>query len=156
MKTIFKLILPIFVALLICVPLVGVKAEAIRTLNVSESNGQITVSGTTNDGILAVAIQVYDSTGSTLLNMKTTSVSGTNTYSDTISMQSGTYVIRVANYAGGDFISKTVKENTTTSEVIDNPKTFDSLLYSIILGIISVGSIITCVYILKKTNISSK
>lgn len=181
-----KIIITVFaiiIALMILIP--KVQAKTINTLNVTESNGKINVSGTTEDGVLAVAIMVYDSTESNLITMQTTSVGSDNNYSDTITIASGTYVIKVADYDGGEYITKKVTEetkkedektetNTITENTITNtdttventatdtntisvnPKTGDNIILFAIIFIIALTGLVGTVIINKKRTKNSK
>lgn len=174
MKKSFKLIIStLLLAIMVLVPFVNVDAAGnsnIKTIDASISNGTISVSGTTEDGVLAVAIMVYDSTETNLITMQTTSVGSDNSYSDTITLASGTYVVKVADYDGGEYVTKTVKETITEQEneqqevnentevsnevnenttansgaTASNPKTGDNIIFYIAIFVIAVlGIIIT-------------
>ncbi|MDD4296779.1 MAG: S-layer homology domain-containing protein, partial [Ruminiclostridium sp.] len=72
------------------------------------SNGGVSVSGTASSDILAVALLLYDTDGTTLLRMETVGVTlgdNENAFTGTISipLSSGTYTIKAANYEGGSF-----------------------------------------------------
>ena len=183
MKKSFKLIIStLLLAIMVLVPFANVDAASnsnIKTIDASISNGTISVSGTTEDGVLAVAIMVYDSTETNLITMQTTSVGSDNSYSDTISIASGTYVVKVANYDGGEYVTKTVKEkitdqengkqeenentntevsnevnkneNTATNSVAttSNPKTGDNIIFYIAIFVIAVLGIIITIKINK-------
>ena len=88
MKKSFKLIIStLLLVIMVLVPFTNVNAAGnsnIKTIDASISNGTISVSGTTEDGVLAVAIMVYDSTETNLITMQTTSVGSDNRYSDPI------------------------------------------------------------------------
>lgn len=114
MKRWLKIISPIFVfAFFLLLPGIQAQAGTIATVTASAGNGQITVSGTADDDVLAVAIFVYDSTETTLLKMKSVAVDSSHAYSDTIAVENGTYVVKVADYEGGDFNTTTVTVGTT-------------------------------------------
>ena len=177
---IIKMVFAIIIALMILIP--KVQAKTINTLNATQSNGKINVSGTTEDGVLAVAILVYDSTGSNLITMQTTSVESDNTYSDSITIASGTYVVKVADYDGGEYITKkvteetkkdekpdantitdntitntdTTVENTTTDTNKTNPKTGDNIILFAIIFIIALTGLVGTVIINKKRAKNSK
>ena len=115
MKKITKILLTVLlVAFMMIVPIKTVQAKTITTLEVTESNGKISVSGTAEEGTLAVAIMVYDESGKNLVTMQTTAVESNNTYADTIEVESGTYVVKVADYDGGNFVTKTVSPKQET------------------------------------------
>lgn len=171
MKKSFKLIIStLLLAIMVLVPFANVDAAGnsnIKTIDASISNGTISVSGTTEDGVLAVAIMVYDSTETNLITMQTTSVGSDNSYSDTISIESGNYVVKVADYDGGEYVTKTVKETITEQEneqqevnentaansgaTTSNPKTGDNIIFYIAIFVIAVLGIIITIKI-NKTN----
>ena len=95
---------------LFLVNIIQVQAATINTVNAtSSSSGKITVSGTTDTTVLACAIMVYDSTGTTLKDMETCAAnSGSYSYTLSQTFSTGTYVIKVADYAGGNYITTTV------------------------------------------------
>lgn len=93
--------------------------SGITSLNVESGNLQIIVSGTTEDELTAVSISVYESDGVTLAKMKTSSVGDDNKFSETIPLEKGTYVVKVANYDGGEVVSK---ENVIVNEETEKQK----------------------------------
>lgn len=125
---------------------VVVRAGVISTVDIEEKATSIKVSGTTATDVNAVTISVFKEDGSTLIEMKTTSVDDTNSYSKEIDLAEGKYVVKVADYAGGAYSSKenvvvgasagnentnsttentaneenTTNEETTANETIDN------------------------------------
>ena len=118
-----------------------VSAANITALNVNGSDNKIAVSGSCDAGVLACAILVYDSTGATLLDMETCAASG-GTYSYTLSntFAAGDYVVKVADYNGGDYNSKTVSVTgtataSTPATVPTSPKTNENYLYNILLAV---------------------
>lgn len=90
--------------------------KEVLTMDASESGGKISVSGTVEDGMLAVAISVYDETGANLLKVETTNVESGNTFSYDITIPNGTYVVKAADYDEGPFLSKTVTVTNSTSD----------------------------------------
>ena len=88
------------------------RAKDIKTVNASEANGKITISGTAEAGTLAVAIMVYDKAGSELMAMETAAVSNENLYYSEITLAEDTYLIKVADYDGGNYQVKTVSPAT--------------------------------------------
>ncbi|MBQ8992364.1 hypothetical protein IJ090_02960 [Candidatus Saccharibacteria bacterium] len=90
-------------------------AKDIKTLNAAIKNDTISISGTAEAGTLAVAILVYDEAGSELLAMETASVSDENLYYAEIGLTDGTYLVKVADYDGGDYKTATVSPETEES-----------------------------------------
>jgi len=71
----------------------------VLTLNATEQNGTISVSGTTEAECLAVAISIYDESGATRLKLETAAVID-GEYSHEIAIAEGNYKICVADYDG--------------------------------------------------------
>ena len=94
------------------------RAKDIKTINASESNGKVSVSGTAEAGTLAVAVLVYDENGAELLAMETASVSDENLYYAEVELAEGTYLVKVADYDGGDYKTATVSPETKTEEKV--------------------------------------
>ena len=70
-----KSILLTILTILMCFPLISVKALNITTLSASETeSGKITISGTTEAGVYAVAIEIYNEDESELVKLRTVSV----------------------------------------------------------------------------------
>ena len=116
MKKFSKYLLIIILSLFI-IPIVSVDVNAatldVKTINASITNNKISVDGTVDNGVLAVAIMVYEEDGTTLVTMKTTSVDSNDKYSDTIDVTAGKkYIVKAANYDGGEYITKKVTEET--------------------------------------------
>ena len=120
--------------------------KEITSLTVKEESGKINVAGTTESGCSAVAIMVYKEDGTTLVTMKTTGVNDDNTFTDSIDIKNGNYVVKVADYDGGEFSTETVTIKT-------NPNTGDNIYtYVIVLGISLVLATCGIVYFVKKKN----
>lgn len=141
MKKIFSILL-IGLITMILFPF-GISAKSISTLNVNNSNNKLTVSGTTESGVLAVAVLVYS--GDELAHMETCS-SDNDEYSCELSktFENENYTVKVADYDGGDYISKNV------SLTKENPKTADGIMNSILLEVISILGIAGCGLFLNK------
>ncbi|MGN0166666.1 MAG: LysM peptidoglycan-binding domain-containing protein [Acetatifactor sp.] len=99
-------------------------AKTINAVNASVSSSEITVSGTAEAGTVACVVLVYDQSGTTLQAMETCAVAGDNTYSYTLTQEfaAGTYLIKVADYEGGEYASTlaVVAENTKPEDGSDN------------------------------------
>ena len=90
----------------------AVPAGGILSLTANYSGGSVSVSGTASSDILAVALLLYGTDGTTLLRMETVGVTlgeNENAFSGSISipLSSGTYTVKAADYEGGDFFSTT-------------------------------------------------
>lgn len=141
----------LYILILVFIPFISVSAKEITTLDVSENNGVITVKGTAEAGTLAVAIMVYDSSEANLITMKTTSVASDNSYKDTLEVAPGNYVVKVADYDGGDYKIKSIsssKEQLSSKE--NNPQTGDKAMLYIIGLIASLIGLISVILHLKK------
>lgn len=84
----------------------------VLTVNASQANGKISITGTTDPAMLAVSFTVYDKTGTTQLVNRSTSVDN-GSFSYEIEIEEGEYQICVADFNGGDCKTVTV---TTSSE----------------------------------------
>lgn len=127
----------------------NVDAEIISTLEVLNNNNKLTVFGTTENGVLAVAILVYS--GENLTHIETCS-SNNNEYSCELNktFDEGNYIVKVADYDGGDYISKNISISTTEN----NPKTSDNIMSSIVIGGLSILTIGVCMLLRKKKILS--
>ncbi len=88
-------------------------AKDIKTLNASLDGETVAISGTADSKTLAVAIMVYNEAGSELLAMQTAAVADDGSYSSSIDLGSGTYLVKVANYEGGEYETVVVKPATS-------------------------------------------
>ena len=115
-----KIALGFVTALALAVSVVpfAARAKEIKTINASEEGGKVSVSGTAEAGTLAVAVMVYDESGKDLIAFETAAVSDENIYYAEISVAEGKYLVKVADYDGGDFKTATVspaeQENAPT------------------------------------------
>jgi hypothetical protein len=156
-----KLLSLLIVLLIVITPTVF--AADIKTVDASEdSSGKITVKGTADDSMVAVAVSLYEEDG-TFIKVVTGSVEDDNTYEVTINMEAKKYIVRVADYNGGNYIEKEVSPNTTdetedttttvTEEVtpVKSPKTFDAILIAVSVLVISVvGIAVSARYFVKR------
>lgn len=81
----------------------------------------VSFSGTASSDVLAVAVLLYGTDGTTLLRMETVGVTlgdNENTFSGTINiiLSSGTYTMKAANYEGGDFTVSTFTVSSSPAE----------------------------------------
>lgn len=146
MKKYFSLVSVFVLAMVFIIP--GINAKEVKTIDLKEeTSGVVTVSGTTEADMLAVAIIAYDKDNN-LAAMKTSGVVS-DKYSDTIELKAGTYTIKVADYDGGEY--KESKINVTGNVGVKNPNTLDDIYLYIILGVVAVIGIIYYVVTSKKT-----
>ena len=105
-----------FVLCLLSIPTMTVYAGSVTSVSVCGANNKITVSGTTDASVLACAVLVYDSTGTNLVAMETCAASsGAYSYTLTQSFAAGSYVVKVADYNGGDYATANVTVTGTTT-----------------------------------------
>lgn len=127
-KTIIMLTMAVVLFLVIPTPL-EVTAKTISTVNADISANQITVSGTAEAGTAACVVLVYDQSGTTLQAMETCQVGKDNTYSYTLTREfaPGSYLIKVADYEGGEYASTTavIAGNTDPEDGGDSDITSD-------------------------------
>ena len=144
-----KKIILFIVATFLVLPFTVNASTDITNLSASYSNNSVTITGDTSDSILAVAVILYDSTGTNILRMVTDSVSNDsfNTKIDSINLEAGsTYIVKVANYDGGNYYETSFK----VVKHIENPETSDGIINIILLGSISLIGIIGCSLFLNK------
>lgn len=156
-------------------PFISVQAASlnVKTIQASITDNKISVSGTVDNGVLAVAILVYEEDGTTLVTMKTTSVDSNDKYSDIIEVTSGKkYIVKSANYAGGTYVTAEVDgsiknnnnnnnnnassnntNNSNSSVTEKNPQTYDGIMTWIVIGVVSVSGIVGTIVYKKKQNI---
>ena len=128
MKKILSLVVLLVATLFVTI----VKAEEIKTVDVTVNDLSVTVAGTTENTVAAVSITIFDKDGELVL-LKSVSVDDDNKYTLTVALEKGTYDIKVADYSGGDFITK---EKIVVGETVKNPKTGDNVyLYCIVLAL---------------------
>ena len=161
MRKFIKTISPVFAfALLILIPLSNAQAKTITSMTVIESNGTIAIKGTAEDEVLAVAIMVYDETETNLITIETASVDEDNNFDYSIEVEKGTYVVKAADYDGGEYVTKKVSVGTTnenastTSSDSKIPNTGDTIIIFVVLLVISVLGLGIAV-LLKKRKINN-
>jgi len=109
-KTITTFIIVSILLMLFQTSVSAVSNNNILTLSASVSEHTVSVSGTAESEVLAGVVVVYNSTETTMLDMESFEVGSDNTFSYTLTntFDDGTYVIKVADYDGGQFKSITV------------------------------------------------
>lgn len=142
-----KKILMILASLTIMLLPIVKAADNIKMDAVESKSGVITVKGTADSSVIAVAVLVYDSTGTNLITMQTAQTNDDDTFDATISLDAATYVVKVANYTGGSYVEKTV---TPSDETLKVPNTLDNIGSYIVVAIVALVSIIASVICIKK------
>lgn len=80
----------------------------VLTLNTTTTESTVSVSGTAEDGVLAVGISIFDKTGTERIAVRTASVVD-NKYEYTVDgLSKGEYQVCVADFDGGDCKTATV------------------------------------------------
>ena len=117
MKNIKLILTTIFIVIITIILSSSVYAGTVTSIEATEESGKITVSGTVDSSVYAVAIVVYS--GSNLEYMETASVNADGTYSVELgtTFADGTYTVKVADYAGGEYVSKEVKSIEYIDEI---------------------------------------
>ena len=80
-------------------------ASDITSLDVAPGDKQLTVSGTTEESVKAVSLFIYNKSDLSLAALKTSSVSDDNKFSETIALDYGDYIVRAADYDGGQAVT---------------------------------------------------
>ena len=135
-KKVSLIVIAVILMLALVIPSSKVYAanKKVNEINAVQANGKITVSGTVEDGMLAVAVQIVDSDDK-LVTLETGDVDASNKYKLVIEVPEGTYTVKVADYEGGAIVEKEVtseeeKEDSTKddekNEEEDTSKTEDS------------------------------
>jgi hypothetical protein len=121
-KKICLIVLALTLALVMVIPSSRVYAanKKVNSLNVTQANGVLTVSGEVEDGMLAVAVQVLDS-NQNLLEFRTGEVDSDNKYKVQIDLPEAEYIVKVADYDGGDVMAYGLPEEGTTETSTDTP-----------------------------------
>ena len=115
---IMKLVIATIVSIIIIAVLSSsVYAGTVSSVNTAENQGKITVSGTAEAGVLAVAVTVYS--GDNLVYIETTNVNSDGTYNVELgkTFSDGKYTVKVADYNGGDYATK---ENVIVGNPVDD------------------------------------
>lgn len=97
----------------------------VLTLNATQANGKISISGTTEQDMLAVAISVYDQSGTNRVALRSTSVNN-GTFSYELEIAEANYQICVADYNGGECKTVTVTvaaEESSEESAAGTPET---------------------------------
>ena len=108
MKNIKLILTTIFIVIITLILSSSVYAGTVTSVEAKKESGKITVSGTVDSSVYAVAIVVYS--GSNLEYMETANVNSDGTYSVELgkTFADGAYTVKVADYAGGEYVSKDV------------------------------------------------
>ena len=132
----------------------NVFAGEIKTADASiDTNGKITVKGTTESSVIAVAVSIHDADGN-FIKVVTGSVKDDDTYEVTADMEVKKYILKVADYHGGNFVEKEVDPSTATNadevKPVNNAPTFDAILIAVAIGVAGLVGITYSAYSLRK------
>ena len=132
----------------------NVFAGEIKTADASiDTNGKITVKGTTESSVIAVAVSIHDADGN-FIKVVTGSVKDDDTFEVTADMEVKKYILKVADYHGGNFVEKEVDPSTATNadevKPVNNAPTFDAILIAVAIGVASLVGITYSAYSLRK------
>ena len=140
----------------------SVNAKTVTNLTVTQKDGKLSISGTAEAGMLAAQVVVYDEEEKNIIVMESTPVKDDNTYSIDITVPAATYVVKVADYDGGDYNSvkvadgETVSSTDTIEAAKSNPATNDHLAtYIAVAGVSLAGIVAAIVYLKKKKTIKN-
>ena len=158
----YGLVLSILLIAMLLLPSSIVMAASVTTMDADGSNGKLTISGTTTEDCLAVAILVYDEAGTNLVYIETTGVEN-SAYKSTIHLANGTYTVKAGDYDGeNELITKkvtvtgsettpaantespvvtTTATTTATTAGLTAPKTEDSKMIWVWMFIMSVSGL---------------
>ena len=147
-----KKILGLFIVLFSVLIAPKVLAANVLTLEASESNtGVITVKGSAESSVMAVAINIYEEDGTTFITQRSVQVNDDNTFEFNEAFEAKKYVIKVADYDGGNFIEKSISPNSEESNET-TPNTNDDVLLWFAIGTLSVISLTGIVIYKKRLN----
>ena len=110
-KRISLIILAVIIMLVMVIPSNKVFAagnKKVTSVNVSYENGKLTVSGEVEAGMLAVAVQVYDQNDQ-FVKLETGAVDSSNKYEVIFILPEGIYTVKVADFDGGEVVTKKSK-----------------------------------------------
>ena len=113
-------------ALAFVMPTMVSYAGEISGISAEEQNGTITVSGHADSSVLAVVVSVYD--GDSLVTFTSSGVDDEHNFSTTIDVAEGNYTVKVADYAGGDWVSQDVSVSLSgaAANLRKSPETGDT------------------------------
>jgi len=135
----------VLVLLLLVLPITVLAAEAPKVTKLELKNDKqvITYTGEMEDGSLAVMCKLYNSKDEEI-DYLSSSVDN-NKFEGTFTVtKNDTYKVSCANYEGGEIKSETIVVKAA------NPKTGDTMLLYVALGVVSVVALIGCVRFAKE------
>ena len=97
-------------------------SKSVISLNVSVSGSSLLVNDEAEEGVLAVAVAIYDKSGENLVTVQTAAVDDDNNYQTSLELEDGSYVIKVADYEGGSYLTKKITVGIPEPEPSDDDK----------------------------------
>ena len=152
MRKIFKTLIITFVFAMVLPFSVDALSLEIFSIDVTDNDGILTIKGEAEEGVLAVAVVVYKEGVENPVYMQTCAYDDGYNCELTKKFETGTYIVKVADYAGGEYISKSINVETKKVEKQkqeENPKTGDNILTTVIIAGISLFFLIgigLCIY----------
>ena len=139
-----KKVLLVLLLLILPVTVFAAEAPKVTKLELKNDKQVITYTGEMEDGSLAVMCKLYNSKDEEIdyLSSEVNEHKFEGTFTVT---KNDTYKVSCANYEGGDIKSDTVKVTKAK-----NPKTGDTMLLYVALGVVSVVALIGCVRFAKE------
>lgn len=147
--------LSLIIVFILSIFIIGtVSAKDILSVDGSITNNKLSISGKTEEGILAVEIMVYDSSNN-LVAMESAPVDNDNNFEKVIDVAGNEFTIKVADYDGGEYLEKKItssSDNSNTSNAIttnstdsgnkkstkaNNPNTYDNIIKYVVISLIS-------------------
>ena len=129
MKNVKIILSTLFIVIITAILSSSVYAGTVNGINAIENEGKITVSGTVDSSVYAVAVVVY--TDDSLEYMETTNVNTDGTYNVELekTFDYGTYEVRVADYNGGEnkkVLVEVKNEESTTDNTVEENTTIEN------------------------------
>ena len=133
-----KILLIIFFLGIAVINIGKCNALSVKTLETEVNKNKLTVSGTVEKGMRAVAILIYDEDEKNLIDVRTTYVDNDNKYEETIKIDKDEkYVVKVADYDGGRYMETKINEEDEVLTATVNPDTSDNIKLYLSLLLIS-------------------
>lgn len=114
----------LLMCLIACTSVLTCFAGTVNTLNTTVKNDTVLFNGTVDGETLAVSIMVYDKSGDNLVSIASAAVDGKNEYNIEMQLSHGTYLVKVADYNGGEFLERTVTVGNTENKDENNTYAF--------------------------------
>lgn len=133
----------VLIALMFLTPVIKAQELNVKTLESTITDSEVKYSGTTDDGVLAVSCSLFNSNNEEI-DINSNQVENDEFEGSFSIKESDTYIVKCANYDGGQIISSEIVLNLT------NPSTGDSIIKYVLIGSISIIGIIAISICTKK------